>query len=179
MNKKIYDYVMDCITDADGNEIKSPKRALSLVFKTLREEKYDTISRYGYRTAFGDWAFGLPSIFHIDFEDYKIRELLNEWGYKVDDRYFDMFKGVVWVAISELCELYGVDMDTCDPDMEYLYVLDYNAGGVYRIDVLKTEDHPDMDDLLSRYGLNADECSWMWSEKVMDIEVLEEEEPCE
>lgn len=41
MNKKIYDYVMDCITDADGNEIKSPKRALSLVFKTLREEKLE------------------------------------------------------------------------------------------------------------------------------------------
>lgn len=179
MNKKIYDYVMDCITDADGNEIKSPKRALSLVFKMLREEKYDTIIRYGYRTAFGDWVFGLPNIFHIDFEDYRIRELLNEWGCKVDDNYFDKFKGVVWVAISELCELYGVDMDTCDPDMEYLYVLDYNSGGVYRIDVPKTEDNPDMYYLLSKYGLKADECSWMWSDKVMDIEVLEEEKPCE
>lgn len=177
MNKKIYDYVMDCITDVDGNEIKSPKRALSLVFKTLREEKYDTIRRYGYRKAFGDWVFGLPSIFHIDFEDYKMRELLNEWGYKVDDRYFDMFKWVVWTAISELCELYDVDMPTCDPDMEYLYVLDYNSGGVYRIDVLRKEDNPDMGDLLSRYGLKADECSWMWSEKLMGIEVLEKEEP--
>lgn len=179
MNKKIYDYVMNCITDTDGNEIKSPKRALSLVFKTLREEKYDTISRYGYRKAFSDWAFGLPSIFHIDYEDYRIRELLEEWGCKVDDFYLDKFKGLVWVAISELCELYDVDMRTCAPDMEYLYVLDYNSGGVYRIDVSSKDEEPDMYDLLSRYGLRADECSWMWSEKVMDIEVLEKEEPCE
>lgn len=44
---------------------------------------------------------------------------------------------------------------------------------------MRTEDNPDMYDLLSRYGLKTDECSWMWSEKVMDIEVLEEEKPCE
>lgn len=50
---------------------------------------------------------------------------------------------------------------------EWLYILDYCNGGLYEIK-LEPEDRDrelDMDVFLKEYGLNADECSWMFTER--------------
>lgn len=59
---------------------------------------------------------------------------------------------------------------------EYLYVLDYSTGNVYRIDISQEdqEDELDMDVFLGEYGLNSDECAWMFSSnKIVMIDKIE------
>lgn len=63
---------------------------------------------------------------------------------------------------------------------EWLYVLDYRNGGVYEIKLTPEEQERelDMDVFLKEYGLNIDECSWMFTEhKIVMIERIEKENP--
>ena len=61
---------------------------------------------------------------------------------------------------------------------EYVYILDYCNGGLYEIK-LEPEDRNrelDMDVFLKEYGLNADECSWMFTtNRIYNIERIEKE----
>lgn len=63
---------------------------------------------------------------------------------------------------------------------EWLYVLDYRNGGLYEIKLTQEEQERelDMDIFLKEYGLNSDECSWMFTEhRIIIIERIEKENP--
>ena len=61
---------------------------------------------------------------------------------------------------------------------EYVYILDYCNGDLYEIK-LEPEDRNrelDMDVFLKEYGLNTDECSWMFTtNRIHNIERIEKE----
>lgn len=55
----------------------------------------------------------------------------------------------------------------------YVYVLDCCQCSIYEIELDKEdEDNDDIERILYDYGLNLDECSYMYSEDKLDIEVL-------
>ena len=63
---------------------------------------------------------------------------------------------------------------------EWLYVLDYNNEGLYEIKLTPEEQERDlyMDVFLKEYGLNVNECSWMFtSHRIIMIERIEKENP--
>lgn len=63
---------------------------------------------------------------------------------------------------------------------EWLYVLDYRNGGLYEIKLTSEEQERelDMEVFLKEYGLNEDECSWMFtSNRIIMIERIEKENP--
>lgn len=54
--------------------------------------------------------------------------------------------------------------------MEYLYVFDYSTHNIYQIDV--TGDERDSEEILNSYGLDLDDCYFMYSEKELTIQKL-------
>lgn len=63
---------------------------------------------------------------------------------------------------------------------EWLYILDYRNVGLYEIKLTPEEQKRqlDMDVFLKEYGLNEDECSWMFtSNRIVMIEKIEKENP--
>lgn len=54
--------------------------------------------------------------------------------------------------------------------MEYLYVLDCSAPGIYEIPMEKDEE---IEDVLEAHNLNDACCSWMVTDSKLDIDVLE------
>ena len=63
---------------------------------------------------------------------------------------------------------------------EWLYILDYRNGGVYEIKLTPEEQERelDMDVFLKEYGLNIDECAFMFTEhRIIMIERIEKENP--
>lgn len=56
------------------------------------------------------------------------------------------------------------------PHFEYLYVFDYSTHNIYQIDV--TGDERDSEEILNSYGLDLDDCYFMYSEKELTIQKL-------
>jgi len=46
---------------------------------------------------------------------------------------------------------------------EYIYVLNYNDGKIYRIDVDEEDENKVIENLLRDYGFEMDEVEFMWS----------------
>lgn len=46
---------------------------------------------------------------------------------------------------------------------EYIYVLNYNDGKIYRIDVDEEDENKVIENLLRDYGFEIDEVEFMWS----------------
>lgn len=46
---------------------------------------------------------------------------------------------------------------------EYIYVLNYNDGKIYRIDVDEEDENKVIENLLCDYGFEMDEVEFMWS----------------
>lgn len=52
----------------------------------------------------------------------------------------------------------------------YLYILDYSYLNVYEIKLTKEDlEIEDIEKLFNKYGLNVDNCSWMFTYKKKDI----------
>jgi hypothetical protein len=95
---KIYPYIINAI-DFEGYELteaKTTQQLLQNLFDTFYSEKIkhhdNWVAYYGnIQNAFKDWVSGLPSCFNIDFENYKILELLYEFEYlqKTSNKRFD------------------------------------------------------------------------------------------
>jgi len=63
---------------------------------------------------------------------------------------------------------------------EWLYIMDYCNGGIYEIKLSPEEQQEElnMDVFLKEYGLNADECAWMFtSNKIVMIDKIEKLNP--
>lgn len=57
-------------------------------------------------------------------------------------------------------------------DINYLYVMDYCQGSIFEIELDGTEDD-DIERLLKEYGLNIDNCTYMYSKDKLDIQTIE------
>lgn len=56
---------------------------------------------------------------------------------------------------------------------EFLYVLDYCQSGIYKIKLDEEDErNDDTERILYKYGLNIDNCSWMFSEKDLELEEI-------
>ena len=78
------DYIINSITTS-GYNIEAPKTnkdKLLFVLYEFKGEKLEEIKRFGIYKAFSKHMAGLPSYLNIDFEYYKIIELLNKLGYE-------------------------------------------------------------------------------------------------
>lgn len=57
-------------------------------------------------------------------------------------------------------------------DINYLYVMDYCQDSIFEIELDGTEDD-DIERLLKEYGLNIDNCTYMYSKDKLDIQTIE------
>ena len=103
MDSKINEYILNAIDFSDYKNIKATteKEKLTELFKIFKSEYGFNINRLGLENAFKEWIMGLPNVFNIDFENYKIIEFAEKIGsikpnandneqYKILDNWFNM-----------------------------------------------------------------------------------------
>lgn len=78
----VYPYILNSIDSDDYNEgpMATDKQKLEFLYKTFRREYSHAIQQMGAHRAFIEWMQGLPSSFHIDFENHEILKLAKKWG---------------------------------------------------------------------------------------------------
>ncbi len=80
-NKTINQYIISCIdSEPYGVQTNTDKEKLVFLYETFLAEYGYNIERVGLHKAFYDYLQGLPTIFKIEFENYKILELATSWG---------------------------------------------------------------------------------------------------
>lgn len=83
LNAKVFPYILNAIDgEGYGKELTGDKEKLSFLAETFTKEYVfpDNLRRYGsYQNIMREWLMGLPSCFHIDFENYRILEIAKEW----------------------------------------------------------------------------------------------------
>jgi hypothetical protein len=77
-------YILSAI-DGEGYEktFSNDTEKLQFLADTFKSEYCypENLKRYGsYQETLRNWIMGLPSVFNIDFENYRILELSKEWG---------------------------------------------------------------------------------------------------
>lgn len=81
---KINPYLMDAIsTEGYDKIIETDKNKLQHVADCFKSEYChpENMRRYpNHQNRFAEWLKGLPSCYNIDFENYRILELAQEWG---------------------------------------------------------------------------------------------------
>ena len=55
---------------------------------------------------------------------------------------------------------------------KYLYVLDYSTPSICEIKLEEYHSQMTPDEILYEYGLNEDECHWMFTDKPLSLETL-------
>lgn len=88
INTKVFPYILSAIDPADRENnlnCDSPDRdKLQFLFDTFKSEYWHDYNKKYYKwniqEAFKNWVMGLPSVFNIDFENYRILEIAKEWG---------------------------------------------------------------------------------------------------
>ena len=55
---------------------------------------------------------------------------------------------------------------------EWIYILDYANAELYSHRLTEEEQDLEIGDFFERYGLNEDECSWMFSDKCLTLNSL-------
>lgn len=56
-------------------------------------------------------------------------------------------------------------------EQEYVYIMDYSDCTINRINITNEEDD-DVTRILRKYGFNEDECSYMYVNKEIDINII-------
>lgn len=56
-------------------------------------------------------------------------------------------------------------------EQEYVYIMDYSDCTINRINITNEEDD-DVTRILRKYGFNDDECSYMYANKEIDINII-------
>jgi hypothetical protein len=77
----IYNYIIKNIDSSDhGEKTTTPKSKIMFFYKTFNREYSYVIKKYGRFRALKEYLEGLPSTFHVDFENDKILDLNVRWG---------------------------------------------------------------------------------------------------
>ena len=89
VNTKAKNYFISCIdTEAYEVSFDTEKERLQFIWNTFQAEKvnpYELKRNNGnLQRIFQDWLAGLPSVFSMDFENYKILQIGKDWGLKLD-----------------------------------------------------------------------------------------------
>jgi hypothetical protein len=104
-------YILDCI-DGEGYGVspKTDREKIEFLIETFKREKSYEIDRIGISRAFTDWLQGLPSCFNIEFENYKILELMHDQGslpHNATEKQEDAMLEKYWRYMTMRCfELY-------------------------------------------------------------------------
>ena len=68
---------------------------------------------------------------------------------------------------------------------KYIYLLDYSYGGILEIELdkedaenLEETNYATIDNILRKYGIRENDCSYMLSENKLEIETIEKIERC-
>lgn len=83
LNKVMASYILSNIDETTyGIQFDNgkDKERLQFLYDTFKSEYGWSIARYGLQNAFREWIMGLPSVYTIDFENYKIIQLAIKWG---------------------------------------------------------------------------------------------------
>lgn len=77
-------YLLDCI-DPEGYEIvcNLDKEKLQFLYNTFIKEYWHEYNKKYYKniiSAFSSYLQGLPSCYHVDFENYVILQIAKKWG---------------------------------------------------------------------------------------------------
>lgn len=57
--------------------------------------------------------------------------------------------------------------------LEFMYILNYSNPGIYKIKLDEESCNKATDEILKEYGLNEDECSFMFSDKELELETID------
>lgn len=57
--------------------------------------------------------------------------------------------------------------------LEFMYVLNYSNPGIYKIKLDEESSKKTPDEILNEYGLNEDDCSWMFVDRELDLETID------
>ena len=108
--QEIRDYVLDCIQPGEEYIMfVSDANRLEYMLETLYAAKWETVDRYGWKRAFSDWIWGLPTEFEMHFYDEEIERLLKRWEVPVmDGRLIETWNDTLWDVVVELCDINGV-----------------------------------------------------------------------
>ena len=114
---KYYKYIIDCIdSDAYDVETTGTKEKLQFLSDTFQKEFGWNIERIGQYKAFQEWIQGLPSVFNIEFENYKILELAKKVGTldknateEQEDRIIDNYWNFITVLTFQLFRKYKIN----------------------------------------------------------------------
>jgi hypothetical protein len=85
-NHPVWKYMLNAINDnlkeeyGLDKEPETDQEKVQFVLDTFKSEYGFNVSKYGLQGAFKEWLMGLPSVFNIDFENYKIIEIAKKWG---------------------------------------------------------------------------------------------------
>lgn len=83
-NALVSDYIINAIDSTLYNvETNTEAEKLQFLADTFKKEYCfpENLKRYGsYQNVLAEWIMGLPSVFNIDYENYRIIELAKEWG---------------------------------------------------------------------------------------------------
>ena len=80
LNQKAYRYIIKSINSENYDVVtKGRIQKLKFLKDTFIKEAGWNIERVGEVNAFKEWTQGLPTVFNIEFENYKILELAVKW----------------------------------------------------------------------------------------------------
>ena len=92
LNAKVFPYILDCIDSEEYiNSIYNPnnfnpktdREKLQFLYNVFISEywsRHKTYYKGNMIDCFKNWLMGLPSVFNVDFENYKILEIAIQWG---------------------------------------------------------------------------------------------------
>lgn len=77
-------YILDAIDgEAYDKQLNTDEEKLRFLCECFENEYlfFNNLRRYGsYQAVLREWIMGLPSVFNIDFENYRIVEIAKQWG---------------------------------------------------------------------------------------------------
>ncbi len=114
--KNIQAYIIDCIDSSSYDVVTTtPQEKLKFLYDTFKAEYGFNIDRVGEYKAFENWTQGLPTVFNIEFENYKILELAKEMGgleenatEKQEDKVLENYWNYITVNTFQLFKKYKI-----------------------------------------------------------------------
>ena len=115
---KIQSYILSCI-DSEGYEATATtdEEKIKFLINTYRKEYVfkNNLIHYGtYQNMFINWVMGLPSCFNVEYRNYAILELIEDWsGYvpteKKEDATIDNFRYLIFRELCVLAKKYSYE----------------------------------------------------------------------
>ena len=122
LNKKVFQYIIDNLPTGEEYETQLNNDTEKLQFIVncfMSEYCYSAnLKKYGtYQNTFSNWLMGLPSVFSVDFENYRILEIAKDWGSlpnnateKQEDKILNYWYFFIASKFFQLCRKHKIDI---------------------------------------------------------------------